>query len=157
MKGFWWRLPVLRGLSPARRGSLEVLTVVFLSGLILWPFFYWANLNIPSETFDAGAQIGATLLVAYAVETSWLLKVSRRRGSGRESWVGYASGIGLCGFSGVFVGLALSAGSGHLSWFECLAAVWALFTLLLLGGLVATLPLLIYEWTHALQAEYPDE
>jgi hypothetical protein len=157
MKGFWWKLPVLRGLSPVRRGFVEVFAVLGFSAAVLWPFFFWAGPEIPAETFDTGAQIGATLLVAYAIETSWWLKVSRRRSSNRENWVGYVSGIGLCGFIGVAVSLILSVGPVDLSWFESYWMVWSFFTLLLLGGLVATLPMLIYEWTHSLQAEYPDE
>lgn len=157
MKEFWWKLPILRGLSPLRRGYLETLVVLGVSSAAIWPFFHWAKPAIPAETFDAAAQIGATLLVAYAVETSWWLKASRYRSSNRENWVGYASGIGTCGFIGVTVSLALSTSPSNLSWFESYGATWVLFTLLLLGGLVATLPLLIYEWTHTLQAEYPDE
>jgi uncharacterized membrane protein YfcA len=157
MKGFWWKLPVLRGLSPVRRGFVQIFAALGFSTTICWPFLYWAHPKIPAETFDAVAQIGATLLIAYAVETSWWLKASRRRSGDRENWVGYASGIGLGGFMGVVVSLALSTNPLDLSWFESYWMTWAFFTLLLLGGLVATLPLLIYEWTHNLQAEYPDE
>lgn len=131
--------------------------VLWASTAVLWPFFYWAKPAIPAETFDAAAQIGATLLIAYAVETSWWLKASRYRSSNRENWVGYASGIGTCGFIGVSACLVLSTSPQSLSWFESYWATWSLFTLMLLGGLVGTLPLLIYEWTHSLQAEYPDE
>lgn len=157
MKGFWWKLPIFRGLSPVRQGFAEFLTALGFSTALCLPFFHWASPEIPAETFDAMAQIGATLLIAYAVETSWWLKVSRRRSGTRENWVGYVSGIGLAGFIGVGASLILSTNPLDLSWFESYLMVWAFITLLLLGSLVAILPLLIYEWTHTLQAEYPDK
>lgn len=157
MKEFWWRLPGLRGLSPLRRGFVETFAVLGFSTFLLFPLVAWIDPEIPAETFDAAAQIGATLLIAYAVETSWWLKMSRVRSGKRENWVGYASGIGSCGFIGVCFALILSINPLNLSWIETFGATWAFFTLALLGGLVATLPLLIYEWTHHLQAEYPDE
>jgi len=157
MKEFWWRLPLLRGLSPLRRGLVETTAVCIFATLLMWPLLIFGDLSVPAETFDAAAQIGATLLVAYAVETSWWLKTSRLRGGKRENWVGYASGIGTCGLTGVGTALALSTGASDLTWVETLGTTWALLTISLLGGLVATLPLLIYEWTHQLRAEYPDQ
>ena len=157
MKAFWLKLPVLRGLSPLRRGSVETVAAISGATLISFSGLVLMDLSVPPETLGAGAQIGATLLIAYAVETSWWLKSSRIRGSDRENWVGYAAGVGACAFLGVLIALWLSAGSGHLNAIEKLGFAWALLTMAVLGGLVSTLPLLIYEWTHHLQAEYPDE
>lgn len=157
VSGFWWKLPVLRDLSPLRRGFVETIGVISGATTISFLGLLLTDLNVPPETLDAGAQIGATLLIAYAVETSWWLKSSRIRSSNRENWVGYSSGIGVCAFLGVIIALWLSTGSGNLDEIGKLGLAWVLLTLTLLGGLVATLPLLIYEWTHHLQAEYPDE
>src|SRR6187402_235811 len=145
MKEFWWRLPVLRGLSALRRGFVETFAVIGFSTLLLFPMLALLDPAIPAETFDTAAQIGATLLIAYAVETSWWLKNSRLRGTKRENWVGYASGIGACGFVGVGIALVLSTSAAGLNWIEVLGASWALLAISLLGGLVATLPLLIDE------------
>jgi uncharacterized membrane protein YfcA len=157
MKGFWWKLPVLRGLSPLRRGFIETVAMISSATLVTVPGLLFLDPAIPRETFDAAAQIGATLLVAYAVETSWWLKSHRIRNSNRENWVGYTSGIGACAFLGVIVALGLSIGSGDLNGIQTLGLAWSALTLTVLGALVATLPLLIYEWTHLLQAEYPEE
>lgn len=157
MRGFWWKLPVLRDLSPLRRGFVETIGWIAVATSASSLSLLWARPHVPPETFDAGAQIGATLLIAYAVETSWWLKSSRIRSSNRENWVGFTAGTGACAFLGVVIALWLSTGTGDLNALETLGFAWATMTLLLLGGLVATLPLLIYEWTHHLQAEYPEE
>jgi hypothetical protein len=157
MKEIWWKLPILRGLSPLRRGFVETFAVCAFGTLLAFPFLVLVGLRVPAETFDASAQIGATLLVAYAVEISWWLKSSQLRGAKRENWVGFSAGIGTCGLTGVGVAVLLSIGAPDLNWIETLGTTWSLLTIILLGGLVATLPLLIYEWTHRIQAEYPDE
>ena len=38
-----------------------------------------------------------------------------------------------------------------------MAFAWSCASLLLLGSLVALLPLLIYEWAHDLRVEYSDD
>jgi hypothetical protein len=156
VREFWWRLPGLRELSPLRKGVIEAIAVIGLCAVVSFPFF-WAYAAAPGETFGDIAQIGATLLVAYAVETSWWLKTSRKRGARRENWVGFVVGIGLGGFLGIASAVALSAHDGSLNWIEAFGLAWSAVSLLLLGLLVATLPLLIYEWTHYLQTDNPDE
>jgi len=46
------------------------------------------HISFSSEALSDIAQIGATLLVAYAVEMAWFVKESRVRGRKRENWVG---------------------------------------------------------------------
>lgn len=157
MKEFWWKLPGLRSLTPLRRGLVESLFVLLIGALLIFPLIWLHWGSPPDETFGDLSQIGATLLVAYAVETSWWLKVAHRHTRERENWVGAVVGIGFAGVVGIACALVLSTHSGSLNWLQGLAYTWCLLTSLLLGSLVAVLPLLIYEWTRELPPHPPDE
>jgi hypothetical protein len=114
--------------------------------------------NPPESLFGDLAQVGATLLVAYAVEVSWILKISIRRGRNEAHWVGITTGLGVCGVIGVAFALVLSAhGVAALSFAEELIFGWTAASLGMLGFLVALLPFSVYEWSHAARTEYPDE
>ncbi|HEX5609376.1 MAG TPA: hypothetical protein VFX45_04700 [Solirubrobacterales bacterium] len=103
------------------------------------------------------AQIGATLLVAYGVEISWVLKESRLRDAGRENWVGIAVGLGCGGLVGIGLALALSGAGKTFSLAQELVFSVSVASISLLGFLVALGPFAVYEWAHAARAEYPDE
>jgi len=156
MKGSWWKLPVLRGLSPMQRGLLEAfaaslgISLLALAGLHqLFPD--------PAQASEAFAQIGATLLVAYAVQMSWVLQNSRKRGSDRENWVGVTAGIGICAVTGIGVAVALSSHHEPLNWFESFGFAWVVASSAILGFWIAIQPWAMYEWTHWFSTEYPDE
>lgn len=156
MKGFWWKLPLLRGLSPMRRGVLEpVVVVVIASGLCLWAVN--SLFPHPVRVCSDLAQLGATLLVAFAVETSWVLQHSRRRGSDEENWIGLLSGIGLCALVGIAIAFLLSDHAEPFGWIEKIGFAWSLVSIGALGLFIALQPFATYEWTHALSTEYPDE
>lgn len=116
-----------------------------------------ANFRLSDEALSAMAQIGATLLIAYAVETSWFIKESRVRGSKRENWVGFVAGIGVCSAFGVAFAIALLEHHGPSNFLEAFAGMWMLFSLGFLALLVALLPYVLYEWAHTIHTEYPDE
>jgi hypothetical protein len=118
---------------------------------------FWFGPAVPPAAFGHLAQVGAALLISYAIETSWLLKESVARSARRENWVGFVSGTGLAGLGGIACALILSAHHGPLTWIEGMAFAWSCASLLLLGSLVALLPLLIYEWAHDLRVEYSDD
>lgn len=156
MKGLWLKLPVLRGLSPMQRGLMEAFGVTLgISLLVL------ASVNQlfsdPAQASAALAQIGATLLVAYAVQMSWVLQNSQKRGSGRENWVGITAGLGICAVMGIGVAIALSSHDEPLNWLESLGFAWVLASSALLGFWVAVQPWAMYEWTHWFNTEYPEE
>lgn len=115
-----------------------------------------AGFEISDDALAAISQVGATLLVAYAVEMSWFVKASRARDKNREDWVGFVTGVGLCSAVGIGVAIA-SIGRESTNFFEALAGTWMLFSLGLLGLLVASLPYFLYEWVHTLHTEYSDE
>jgi hypothetical protein len=116
-----------------------------------------ANLRLSDDALSAMAQIGATLLIAYAVETSWFIKESRIRGSKRENWVGFVAGLGACSALGVGFAITLLGHHGPPNFLEAFAATWTLFSLVFLAALVAFLPYVLYEWVHMIHTEYSDE
>jgi hypothetical protein len=156
MRGLWWKLPVLRRLSPFSRGLLEAVGTTFgctaVSFLGMYPIF-----PEPGHTSAALAQIGATLLVAYAVQMSWVLQVSHKRGPQRENWVGVTTGIGLSALVGIVLSLALADHQEAFNWFEAFAFGWVLMANALLGVWIALQPWAMYHWTHWFNTDYPDE
>jgi hypothetical protein len=112
--------------------------------------------NLSDDTLAVIAQVGATLLVAYAVEAGWFIKASSTRGRDRENWIGVVTAIGLSSAVGItfaiaFIDLTTTA------FIEALASAWMIFSLVLLGALVAVMPYVLYEWVHVIHTEYPDE
>lgn len=112
--------------------------------------------ELSDDALAAIAQVGATLLVAYAVEMSWLIKTSKVRGGNRENWVGFVVGIGLCSALGIVFAIAF-IGQASTSFIEAFAATRMIFSLGFLGLLVAFLPYVLYEWVHAIHTDYSDE
>ncbi|MGN6257732.1 MAG: hypothetical protein ACTHN3_08295 [Solirubrobacterales bacterium] len=115
------------------------------------------HLSLSSEALSDIAQIGATLLVAYAIEMSWFVKESRTRGGRREKWVGFVAGIGFCSALGILSAIALVTPEDPSSFFAAVGIVWTIFSIGFLGFLVALLPYLLYDLVHTLHVEYPDE
>ena len=151
-----WKLPLLRRLSPMGRGFIEPIAVN--SGLAFLLIFAISGLfSNPVQVVDSLAQVGATLLVAYAVQMSWVLENSRKRGADRENWVGFATGVGVCALFGIGIALALGGHSGSLSLLEHLALGWSVVSIGLLGAWIAMQPWAMYEWTHWFNTEYPDD
>jgi hypothetical protein len=148
---------VLRGLSPMRRGLLTALALIASLTVSL----VWMVDQIASEP-SAGlcsslAQVGATLLIAYAVEVAGFVKALRRRDGEQEKWLGFVTGIGACGLAGIGVALTLGERTGDLTMVQEIGFSWAIGAIGMLGVVVTSIPYLMYDWTHSLQAEYPDE
>jgi hypothetical protein len=156
MKDFWWKLPVLRGLSPMRRGFMEAAAGIFFSAALAG---YGINqiFSDPARIAEPLAQIGATLLVAYTVQTAWIIQTSRKRGADRENWVGVATGLGSCALIGVLIALALSPHEEALGLLEGFAFAWAVTSIGSLGLWTALQPWATYDLNHAFKTEYPDE
>ena len=115
-----------------------------------------AHFTLSDEALSDLAQIGATLLVAYAIETSWFVKESRTRGRERENWVGFVAGIGISSVIGIAIAIAL-VGVESSGFLATLGVTWTFFSLGFLAFLVACWPYVIYEWVHEIHAEYSDE
>jgi hypothetical protein len=157
VQGIWWKLPVLRGLSPMRRGLVEAAWVTLVASLLLLPVVHAYGDGPSGDLLTSIAQVGATLLVAYGVEISWFLRESRARGANRENWVGKCAGVGSSGLLGIGLALALSGNDGTLTLFEQFVFTWSIVSIALLGLLVALVPFEVHEWAHAVHTEYPDE
>jgi threonine/homoserine/homoserine lactone efflux protein len=144
--------PVPKGIAAAvgfMTGSLAAMAMLTV-GLEV-------DLRLSNQALSSIAQIGATLLIAYAVETSWFIKQSRIRDSGRENWVGFVTGVGISSAFGIAFAVALINRHGSPSFLESAVAMWTLFSTGFLALLVALLPYFLYEWVHAINTEYPDE
>ena len=96
------------------------------------------------------AQVGATLLIAYAVETSWAVK-SASALSSSPRWMGFVIGTGAAGLGGIALALALSERlvAGHWAWIDELLFGWVAGSLTVLGCLVVSLPDLTASWAQA--------
>lgn len=140
-----------------RRGVFEAFVVVF-GGCIGFAFASNGLIPIPSGHFFVSlAQIGATLLVADAVQIGWFLQNSRKRGADSENWAGVMAGLSSCALIGITISLLLAEHQGRYTWIDRMGFGWVVMSLFLLGVLIALQPLTTYEWTHSLHTEYPDE
>jgi hypothetical protein len=156
MKNFWWKLPVLRRLSPMGRGFAEAVAVVSLAAAMAG---YGINVlfSDPATVAEPLAQIGATLLVAFTVQTGWVLQSSRSRGAERENWVGISSGLGCCALVAIIIALCLSPHGETLSLLEGFGFAWAVMSVFFLGLWLALQPWAMYDLVHHFNTEYPDE
>ncbi|MFT3862719.1 MAG: hypothetical protein QM729_00475 [Solirubrobacterales bacterium] len=157
MQGFWWKLPLLRRVSPMRKGAIPAVAGAIVISVCTYAVLSYFSTSPSPELAGDLAQIGATLLVAYGVEVSWLVKASRARGADRENWIGFVAALAFCGLLGIGVALGLSGLHGSMTWFERCLFAWSVSTLGLLGAFVALSPAISYDWSHALRAEYSDE
>jgi hypothetical protein len=130
-----------------RRGFVTGLAVIALLGLALWlPLAVLAE-RVSAELLRYMAAIGATLLIAYAIEMSAVVRVDYVRTPIRENWIGFIVGIGFCGLMAIILSLALGERAvKHWLWADQAAFAFAAGALFMLGLLVTLLPSLHYEW-----------
>ena len=129
-----------RGFAEGAIGALGLWLAVLLGVAFVPP---------PSEQLLSDvAGIGATLLIAYAVEVTWLVKVSEVASLTREEWIGFVTSFGVAGLIGIAValGLAEHLAAGHRNWLDHVGFAWVVSSLGLLGLSVAAQPLMTYEW-----------
>jgi hypothetical protein len=149
MRRFWWKLPYLRGLTPLQRGYWEAGLVVSGLAILLWVAFEMWSVDPTPGVLSSLAEIGATLLIAYVIEISWLVRASRtRRLEERESRLGALTGVGYAGLLGIGASLALSerATAHHWTWLDGLGFGFAVGSLAMLGLMVVMQPMLTHEW-----------
>lgn len=157
MKEFWWKLPLLRRMSAFQRGLIEPVAGAAVVAAVMAVTGHRYTSDPSADLCSSLAQIGATLLIAYAVQMSWVLENSRKRGATRENWVGFTCGIGLCSVVGIGLALILSDHGGPLGWLADYGFSWSIVSLAFLGGWIAFQPWAMYDWTHWFSTEYPDE
>lgn len=120
---------------------------------LFWLMIHVASVKPTRGGLQSAAQIGATLLIAYAVETSWVVKSSNARGSKHEWWLGFVMGIGAAGLCGIGLALALSErlASDDWLWTDELLLGWVTASLAVLGCLIVSLPDLADNWSHRIR------
>jgi hypothetical protein len=148
-------MSVLRKLSPTRRGVVEAASTILGASVVAG---YGINrlFSDPAAVSGSLAQIGATLLVAYAVQVGWVIQNSRKRGASRENWAGATTGVGCSGLTGIVIALCLST-KHSLNLLEELGFAWSVMSIGFLGLWIAVQPWAMYDMNHRFNTEYPDE
>lgn len=82
-----------------------------------------------------------------------MVKNSRARDSEYENWIGFVSGVAFCALIGIGCSPVLSASHGSLTPVRRYLFAWASGSIGLVGLVVALIPFIAYNWTHALQTE----
>lgn len=102
------------------------------------------NLPNPSEqTFRDLAQLDGVLFVAFAVAIAAVGPRSGQRIDDHLNWLGFGSGVAICGLIAAGSALALAAyrEAGHGGSLATIGFCWSAVAILMLGLLVALLPL----------------
>lgn len=150
MQGFFWRLPVLRGLSPLRKGFAEGLAVIAFGSAIGAVSLAFIASQPTEGLLRSLAEIGATLLIAYVIEVSWIVRASSpaRALNERENRLGAFIGIGAAALFGIALalGLAERAKAHHWTSLDEVAFAWVTVSFLVLGVAVVLQPLITHEW-----------
>lgn len=152
MQRVLWKLPVLRSLNPVRKGFAEGLAAIAAGSL----FAVFGLTVIASKPTDdllrSLAEVGATFLIAYVIEVSWIVKTSStaRALDERESRLGTFIGIGAAALFGIALalGLAERARVHHWNFFDEIGFAWVAVSLVALGAVVVLQPLLTHEWLN---------
>lgn len=132
-----------------RRGFWEAFFLIVGLTLCLWAALLFTDPKPSPELLRSLAGLGATLFIAYAVETSWIVRATRDRDlDERQGRLGTMVGFGTAGLIGIAFALALSerAGAHHWIFLDELAFAWAVASLGMFGIVVVLQPLLIHEW-----------
>lgn len=111
----------------------------------------------PTVEADTVAQLGAAFLIAYGVEMSWVVRATNERGGSYETWLGLVTGLALCGLSGIVVAAGLADTGSGTSALREVGFAWSCGAVILLGAMVASTPVLTYEWRRQLATEFDDE
>lgn len=137
------RLPIV---EPIPKGISNALFSVAAASLGGYFFFNSVPLASP-DLLRTTATIGATLLLAYIVETVWLVQ-RVQRDEEYEEWLGFVTGAGMAGFLGVLFALLLSEhrAVGHANFIDKLGIAWVAVSLLILAGVLVSHPLLAHRF-----------
>jgi hypothetical protein len=154
VQGFFWKLPLLRRLTPMWRGGLQCLFLVTFMAVGFGVAFV---IDRPSTNeANTVATVGAAFLVAYGVETTWVTRETNQRSGPYQTWLGLITGLALCGLGGIVISVWLAGGSGT-SVIRELGFAWSFGSIFTLGAMVAVTPLFTYEWRRQLMTEFDDE
>jgi hypothetical protein len=140
----------LKDLNPSYVGFATTFSIAVGNAFLGWYLFARVAERPSAELLRYMAAIGATFLIAYAVECSAPMRERRRLSRRQKNWVGNVTGAGAAGMLGIIVALALAerAEVGHWTSLDALFLSFAAGSLILLGFLVVFLPTVAYEWSQ---------
>jgi hypothetical protein len=145
------RRAVENWLGPFFSGLIEGIGSPLAVTLMFWGVAESRSVAVPAaDVFRDLAQIGAALLIAFAVATTGASKTIGKDLRDHLNWLGVTCGLGLCGFLAVAGSVALTAHrkAGHSGWLDILGLCWAATCLGLIGILVAFLPYAAFRWSR---------
>jgi hypothetical protein len=152
--GLRWNSAFRRRLPPMWRGGLQCLATIFVITIRIGVSFVIGRPSLGDA--DTVAQLGAAFLIAYGVETSWVIRETDERSGSYQTWLGLMTGLALCGLGGIIVATVLASGTGTSAARE-IGFAWSCVSIFMLGLLVAITPVISYEWRHQLKTEFDDE
>jgi NADH:ubiquinone oxidoreductase subunit 6 (subunit J) len=127
----------------------SVLTMLFVS-VCFWPAVSGLAKQPSTGLLQTMATIGATLLVAYAVESAATTRGSFARTDTNETWLGVLVGAGAVGLLGIALALALGerANVGHWNTLDDLGFAIVVGSLLFLALILVLMPWFSHEWSR---------
>jgi hypothetical protein len=142
--------------TPMRRASGVGIAAVCVLSLAFWRPLVQLAERPSAQLLRTMAEIGATLLIVYAVEFSSALRSSRLREKAQEVWVGAIVGGAAAGMVGIVVALSLAerAEVGHWNSIDALAFSFAFSSLVFLAVFVVVFPQFAFEWARG--SDRPD-
>lgn len=140
-----------RHLSPVQTGLASAFGGVGLIAACLFAGTARLTDAPPSaELLRQLAGVGVGLLIAYSVAVAAVERIvgAKRPKDEHENWLGFVTGLGLCGLIavGVALGLAEHRDAGYANLLDDLGLWWVVGSVVMLGTVVATLPISNYWW-----------
>jgi hypothetical protein len=137
------------------RGGLKCLALV--GGVAAVLGFVFVGQRYPTAEANTLSQLGAAFLIAYGVQISWVVRETNQRNGFYEEWLGFITGLAVCGLSGIAIAAGLADFGLGTSALREVGFAWSCSSIVLLGAIVALAPILIYEWRRQLATELDDE
>lgn len=134
--------PGLASLEPIPKGAL--LALVSVGAFTLAGYFVLSSIPAASpEMLRTLALIGASFVLAYAVEAAWLV-TNVELTEDHEEWLGFLTGVGVAGLLAIAFALLLAEhrALGHRNAIDDLGLGWIVGSLAILGGILVLQPLL---------------
>lgn len=134
--------PTFSSLEPVPKGI--ALSLVSVGGITIACYFIFSSIPAASaEMLRTLALIGASFVIAYAVEAAWLVS-NVEMTEDHEEWLGFLVGIGIAGLLSIAIALLLAEhrALGHRDAIDDLGLGWVVGSLTILGILLILQPLL---------------
>lgn len=131
------------------RGFWEVVLFNVFLALGISAAFAAMDLQLSPQLCGRLAEIGAALLIAYAIVTAGIVSAAKKRPwREREARVGRFVGLGTSGLAGIMLALVLSEHDPRApwQWLDQLAFAGTCVSLFAFGLVVVFQPRVVHEW-----------